>query len=173
MSSKNFPLDRSLLPGHEHHVEWSHYVIGSFWGEVNSNAHKALGCIGTITDGAVRDIDEMYNAGFKALARRTCVGHAYSTPVKWGCDVDVFGCPIKPGQLIHADKHGFLVIPDDDHEKLLDAVLFMDNNECNTVIAASRMATGKSPEAILQSLTEASLHFKDAVTEKFHSAGEW
>ena len=51
-------------------------AIGSFWGEVNSNIHRALGCVGTITDGAIRDVDEMTNAGFKALARRLCVGHA-------------------------------------------------------------------------------------------------
>ena len=55
-------------------------VIGSFWGEVNSNIHRALGCVGTITDGAIRDVDEMTNAGFKALARRLCVGHALVHP---------------------------------------------------------------------------------------------
>ena len=65
-------------------------VIGSFWGEVNSNAHRALGCVGTITDGAIRDLDEMTNAGFKAIARRLCVGHAHVTPVRWGCEVEVF-----------------------------------------------------------------------------------
>lgn len=53
------------------------YNVGAFWGEVNSNAHKALGCIGTITDGAIRDVDEMTNAGFKAIAKRLCVGHAH------------------------------------------------------------------------------------------------
>ncbi|GAB1452703.1 hypothetical protein MASR2M47_27590 [Draconibacterium sp.] len=87
-------------------------TYGSFWGEVNSNVHKALGCVGTITDGSIRDVDEMCNAGFKALARRLSVGHAHSTPVKWNCEVEVFGRKVKPGQLIHADKHGFLVIPD-------------------------------------------------------------
>mgnify|MGYP003343493504 CR=1 FL=1 len=51
-------------------------VIGSFWGEVNANTHRALGCVGTITDGAIRDVDEMTNAGFKALARRLCVVRA-------------------------------------------------------------------------------------------------
>ncbi len=46
-------------------------VFGSFWGEVQSNTHRALGCVGTITDGAIRDLDEMTNAGLKSLARRT------------------------------------------------------------------------------------------------------
>ncbi len=138
-------------------------VIGSFWGEINSNTHKALDCVGTIVDGAIRDVDEMCNAGFKAIARRTCVGHAFSTPVKWGCDVEVFGCPVHPGQLIHADKHGFLVIPDEDQEQLLDAVLFMDNNECNTVIPAARTTAGKSIETILQNITEARKQSGEAI----------
>ncbi len=148
-------------------------VIGSFWGEVNSNIHKAFGCVGTITDGAIRDVDEMCNAGFKALARRMCVSHAYSTPVKWDCEVEVFGCLVKPGQLIHADKHGFLVIPDEDHKRLLDAVLFMDNNECNSMIPAARAAAGQTSEALLQTVTEAIDRFGAAVIEKFRAEGEW
>src|SRR5688572_16372354 len=104
-------------------------VIGSFWGEVNSNVHRALGCVGTITDGAIRDVDEMTDAGFKALARRLCVGHAFVCPMRWNCPVEVFGRRIEPGQLIHADKHGFLAIPPGDEPQLLDAARFMDSNE--------------------------------------------
>lgn len=148
-------------------------TFGSFWGEVNSNVHKALGCVGTITDGAIRDLDEMNNAGFKALARRLSVGHAHSTPVKWNCEVEVFGRKIKPGQLIHADKHGFLAIPDEDADLLLDASIFMDNNECNTIIAAARNASGKSTEQILADLNNASVQFGKATKDKFGDKGEW
>ena len=63
--------------------------VGSTWGEVNSNTHHALGCVGTITDGCIRDLDEMTNAGFKALASRLCVGHAHWCPVRWNCEVEV------------------------------------------------------------------------------------
>lgn len=143
-------------------------VIGSFWGEVNSNTHKAFGCVGTITDGAIRDVDEMCNAGFKALARRLCVGHAYSTPVKWNCEVEAFGCAVRPGQLIHADKHGFLVIPAEDQARLLDAALFMDNNECNTVIPAARNASGQTTEELLHALAEARAQFGTAVSKQFN-----
>lgn len=146
-------------------------TYGSFWGEVNSNVHKALGCVGTITDGSIRDVDEMCNAGFKALAHRLSVGHAHSTPVKWNCEVEVFGRKVKPGQLIHADKHGFLVIPDEDLERLLDASIFMDNNECNTIIAAARSAAGKPCEQILKELNDASAQFGKAVRDKFGGKG--
>jgi regulator of RNase E activity RraA len=115
----------------------------------------------------------MCNAGFKALARRLSVGHAYSTPVKWNCEVEVFGRKIKPGQLIHADKHGFLVIPDEDIDRLLDAAIFMDSNECNTVIAAARSAAGKPTRQILDELNEASAQFGKAAKSKFGNKGEW
>ena len=148
-------------------------VIGSFWGEVNANTHRALGCVGTITDGAIRDVDEMTNAGFKALARRLCVAHAWVTPVKWNCPVEVFGQRIEPGQLIHADKHGFLAVPRADEARLLEAARFMDANECQTVIPAARGAAGKPFEQVLAEMDAAGAAFRDAAKQKFASGGEW
>jgi len=148
-------------------------VYGAFWGEVNANIHRALGCVGTITDGAIRDLDEMNNAGFKALARRLCVGHACSWPVRWNCEVEVFGRKVAPGDLIHADKHGFLVIPREDEGRLLDAARYMDSNECETVIAAARGGAGKSSEALLSDLDEAGRLFGRRAAEKFGRKGEW
>ena len=146
-------------------------AIGAFWGEVNSNAHRALGCVGTITDGAIRDVTEMCNAGFKALARRMCVGHAFSCPVRWGGEVEVFGRRIQPGQLLHADQHGFLAIPEGDEARLLEAALFMDANECRTVIPAARGA--RASEDVLQRLAEAGDAFSRAAHAKFGKKGEW
>ncbi len=147
-------------------------VIGSFWGEVNSNLHRALGCVGTITDGAIRDVDEMCYAGFKALARRLCVGHAYSTPVRWGCEVEVFGQRIRPGQLIHADKHGFLAVPVGEEARLLHAARFMDSNECHQVIAAARDSAGCAPEEILARFERAAKQFKENARAEFGRPGE-
>lgn len=148
-------------------------VLGSMWGEVNSNRHRALGCVGTITDGAIRDVDEMTNAGFKALAQRLCVGHAHVKPMRWNCEVEVFGTKIQPGQLIHADKHGFLAIPPQDEARLLEAAVFMDSNECNTVIPASRSAHGKTNVDIVDAMLKASAEFSAATQEKFNNRGEW
>jgi len=115
----------------------------------------------------------MTNAGFKALARRLCVGHAHVVPVRWDCEVEVFGRAIQPGALIHADKHGFLVIPGEDEPKLLEAARFMDSNECNTVIAAARAAAGKSHDEILAELELAVGAFGDAARAKFGAHGEF
>ena len=142
-------------------------VIGSFWGEVTSSTHRALGCVGTIVDGAIRDVEDMTKAGFKALARRLCVGHAYSTPVRWGEPVEVFGRLVQPGQLIHADQHGFLAIPAEDEAALLEAVRFMDSLECSTVIAAARSEAGLDSQALLEQVEAAQEAFRQAVRGKF------
>jgi 4-hydroxy-4-methyl-2-oxoglutarate aldolase len=148
-------------------------TYGSFWGEVNANTHRALGCVGTITDGAVRDLDEMTNAGFKAIARRLCVGHAFSHPIAWGVEVEVFGRKVRPGQLVHADKHGFLAVPEGEERELLEAARFMDANECNTVIPAARDNAGLSNDELLARMDEAARAFTKAARERFARLGEW
>ncbi len=148
-------------------------TFGAFWGEVNSRVHRALGCVGTIIDGGIRDLDEMNSTGFKALARRLCVGHAHSYPVRWGCEVEVFGSKIQPGQLMHADKHGFLAIPQGEEEHLLEAARFMDANECATLIAAAHGTAGQTSEQILARLNEAAIQFTENAAEKFGKKGEW
>jgi 4-hydroxy-4-methyl-2-oxoglutarate aldolase len=148
-------------------------VLGSVWGEVGANIFRALGCVGTITDGAIRDVDEMTNAGFKALARRLCVGHAHVHPVRWGCEVEVFGRKVQPDDLIHADKHGFMVIPAEDQPKLLEAARFMDANECATVIPVARDGAGRSTDELLASLEASITQFSANVKTQFGRQGEW
>jgi 4-hydroxy-4-methyl-2-oxoglutarate aldolase len=147
-------------------------VIGSFWGEVTANTHRALNCVGTIVDGAIRDVDEMTYAGFKALARRLCVGHAHSVPVRWGCEVEVFGTQVRPGQLLHADKHGFIAIPLGEERQLLSAAIAMDVNECETVISAARSCAGQDTEELLAEVIRASIEFSARAKKLFGRHGE-
>ena len=148
-------------------------MVGAWWGEVNASTHQALGCVGSICDGAIRDVDEVVEIGFKVLARGTCVGHAHSWPVEWGGEVEVFGVTVRPGQLIHADQHGFLVVPKQDQARLLEATEFMDATERRTVIAAARNTAGKTSEEMLGRMDRALDTFRSAVTEEFSRKGEW
>lgn len=149
------------------------HLYGAFWGEVNANMHRALGCTGTITDGGIRDLDEMAYAGFKAVGRRLCVGHAFSCPVSWGEPVEVFGRRVEPDQLIHADKHGFLAVPAEDEEHLLEASRFMDSNECHTMIDAARVTAGMSIDEMLNSLDVSVKRFGEQTKAKFNRRGEF
>jgi regulator of RNase E activity RraA len=86
-------------------------VVGSFWGEVNANIHKALGCVGTVTDGSVRDLDEVRGVGFHFFSRCVTVSHAYVHLVDVGLPVKVGGLMVNPGDLVMGDKHGVISIP--------------------------------------------------------------
>lgn len=149
------------------------HIYGTWWGEVNANVHRTLDCVATITDGGIRDLDEMRSAGFKAIARSLCVGHANVCPIEWGIPVEVFGQTVQPGQLIHADKHGFLAIPPEDEEGLLEAMWYMDNNECETMIQASAMNFGKGKSEILDAIAAAGKQFNENTKARFHRHGEW
>jgi 4-hydroxy-4-methyl-2-oxoglutarate aldolase len=87
--------------------------VGSYWGEVNATRHKAFGCLGVITDGGVRDLDEMRGMGFQALSRSVLVSHAYVHLVEVGGPVTVGGLTVHPGHLLAADQHGAIHIPHD------------------------------------------------------------
>ena len=85
--------------------------IGSLWGEVNANIHRALGCLGVVTDGGVRDLDEVKELGFHFFAADVIPSHAYVHIVDSGLPVKVGGLVVNNGDLIHADKHGVVVVP--------------------------------------------------------------
>ncbi|HYW59858.1 MAG TPA: RraA family protein [Xanthobacteraceae bacterium] len=84
--------------------------FGAFWGEVQSNLHKALGCLGTITNGAIRDIP-MIPPGFQMLAGSIAPSHAYVHVVDFGVPVTVHGMAVTSHDLVHADRHGAVVVP--------------------------------------------------------------
>ena len=93
---------------------------GAFWGEVQSAVHKALGCVGVVTDGSIRDIPQ-WAEGFQALAGSLGPSHAYVHAEHFGGEVRVAGMTVRSGDLIHADQHGAVVIPLDIAAKLPDA----------------------------------------------------
>ena len=85
--------------------------VGAFWGDVQSNIHRALGCNGTVTNGSVRDLDEVRALGFHFFAGSVSVSHAYVHLVEIGVPVQVGGLTVRPGDIIHGDQHGVLSVP--------------------------------------------------------------
>ncbi len=83
---------------------------GAFWGEVNTNIHKAIGCLGVVTSGSIRDIDDCA-AGFQLLAGNIGPSHAHVHIVDFGGPVSIHGMDVESNDLIHADQHGAVVIP--------------------------------------------------------------
>lgn len=123
--------------------------VGSFWGEVNGNIHKALGCIGLVTNGGVRDMDEVHELGFHYFARDILVSHAYVHLVDIDVPVSIGGMVVYPGDLIHADKHGAQVIPRDIAPQIPEAVARIAESE-GRIIAACQ-----SPDFSIDKLIQA------------------
>lgn len=86
---------------------------GCVWGDVSASIFKAQGCIATVTNGAVRDIRDVEAIGFGLFAGSVVVGHGYGRFVELDTPVKIGGIVVHPGDLIHADEHGVLVIPKD------------------------------------------------------------
>ena len=85
--------------------------LGAQFGEVTASIHKKLGCVGHITDGCPRDLDEVHDLGFSLFGLNPCVSHAYVRLVEFDTPVQIGGVEIRTGDLIHADKHGVCLIP--------------------------------------------------------------
>jgi regulator of RNase E activity RraA len=102
---------------------------GAQWGEVQANIHKALGCAGVVTDGSVRDLDEVRALGFQFAAAHISVSHAYVHMVDFGLPVKLGGLWVRPGDLVHADQHGVVTIPPDIAERIPEAVAKVEADE--------------------------------------------
>jgi 4-hydroxy-4-methyl-2-oxoglutarate aldolase len=85
--------------------------VGSYWGEVNASVYKALGAVGTVTNGGVRDLPEVRATDFHFFSSCVLVSHAYVHVVDVGGPVTVGGLTVHPGDLLHGDEHGVTSIP--------------------------------------------------------------
>ena len=85
--------------------------VGSFVGEVHANILLSLGCVGVVTNGAVRGVNRVEPAGFQMFAGNVTPSHAYAHIVEFGEPVEIGGLKILPGDLIHGDRHGVQTIP--------------------------------------------------------------
>jgi regulator of RNase E activity RraA len=116
-------------------LDGEHVGYGAFWGEVQSNVHKALGCLGVVTNGSVRDIP-MIAPGFQMLAGSIVPSHAYVHVVDFGIDVSVHGMSVRSGDLLHADRHGAVVVPMDQIDAMRTALGALSAREAKIIAAA-------------------------------------
>ncbi len=114
---------------------------GSFWGEVNSNIHKGLGCDAVITNGSVRDLPDIA-AEFQMLADRVGPSHAFVHVVDFGRPVTVAGMKVSDGDLIHADQHGAVVIPHGVCGEIKQAAALISRRERVVITAAQQPGFG-------------------------------
>ncbi len=85
--------------------------VGSFLGDVHANILVALGCIGVVTNGAVRNLPAARAVNFQMFAHNSSVSHAFAHVFDFGKAVEVGHMEVQPGDLIHGDRHGVQTVP--------------------------------------------------------------
>lgn len=117
-------------------IDGEHVGYGAFWGEVQTNVHKALGVLGVVTNGSVRDIP-MVAKGFQMLAGSIAPSHAFVRIEEFGVPVNVHGMAVRSGDLIHADQHGAVVVPEDKVDEMMKANEGLTEREARIIEAAN------------------------------------
>ncbi|MBF9031707.1 RraA family protein [Rhodobacterales bacterium HKCCE3408] len=102
--------------------------VGAYWGEVNTTVHKGFGMSGALTNGVMRDLGDLA-PDFPVIAGSVGPSHAFVHVTEIGTPVTVFGLTVAPGDLVHADRHGAVVIPPEVVGALSDAIEKMRRTE--------------------------------------------
>jgi regulator of RNase E activity RraA len=129
-------------------LDGEHVGYGAFWGEVQSNVHMALGVLGVVTNGSIRDIP-MIAEGFQMLAGSISPSHAYVHMIEFGVPVTVHGMAVNSGDVVHADQHGAVVVPPDKVEEMMKAMEGLTAREAAIIEAA------RDPEMTVENLKAA------------------
>ena len=109
--------------------------VGAFWGEVNTTIHKGFGMSGALTNGVMRDLGDLAQ-GFPVVAGSIGPSHGFVHVLDIGTPVTVFGLTVAPGDLVHADRHGAVVVPPDVIPMLSSAIRKMQETEALVLVPA-------------------------------------
>lgn len=85
--------------------------LGALVGDVHGSIMRALGCVGYVTNGAVRELPPVHEMGLHLFAGKVAVSHAYAHIFDFGAAIEIGGLEVHPGDLLHGDRHGLLMVP--------------------------------------------------------------
>lgn len=166
------PYGRAREEGRRHRIAYYDYVaggrhptimviqdldgpdlgFGAFWGEVQSHLHQALGSVACVTDGCVRDLDA-WAKGYFVLAGSVMPSHAHVELVDFGATVSVHGMVTRHDDLVHADRHGAVIVPHSVARRIPEAARMLARREKVLLDAAKR--PGFTVEDLRRALAEA------------------
>ena len=101
-------------------VDWPD-CIGAYWGEINTTIHAGFGLSGALTNGVMRDLGDL-QPGFQVIAGSIGPSHGFVHVLDFAQPVAFLGLTIKPDDVIHADRHGAVVIPNEVLPHMLEAI---------------------------------------------------
>ena len=108
-------------------VDWPD-CIGAYWGEINTTIHRGFGLNGVVTNGVMRDLGDL-QPGFQVIANSVGPSHGFVHVLDFDQAVSFFGLRVDPGNIVHADRHGAVVIPNEVLPLMLDSIEKLINSE--------------------------------------------
>ncbi len=112
------------------------------WGELAANSAQMMGVRGVVTDGAIRDIDDIQDLGFPAFARTAvpCAGEAKGYG-GIGMEITVGGQRVRTGDWIIGDESGLIVVPKEEAVEVANRALDVHEHETRTRAEIKRGST--------------------------------
>ena len=111
---------------------------GAFVGDVHAAILRALGCIGLVTDGAVRELPRVREIGLHLFAGNVAVSHSYAHIFHFGAAVTIGGLKIRQGDLLHGDRHGVLQVPHQIASQIPNTAMTLRQNEDQLISSCSK-----------------------------------
>lgn len=109
------------VSGHPERVAYS--------GEVMATLAQKLGCVGMVSDGGLRDLNEVEALGFHFFAPYPVVSHANFTIVGIGVPVEIGGQRVETGDILHGDLNGIAIVPPSTLTGMEEAVTTIQQRE--------------------------------------------
>jgi 4-hydroxy-4-methyl-2-oxoglutarate aldolase len=129
--------------------------VGLSGGNMTS-AMKAMGCVGAISNGPSRDIDEIREMSFQYMLSGVTAGHGEMAVHAINVPVSVGGMDVSPGEIIHMDENGACKFPSPRLAEVLRNVRALQKEEAARMKAFRKATTAQEIEAVLKELPLAS-----------------
>ena len=112
------------------------------------NAMKAIGCVGMISNGPSRDIDEVRPLSFQYVLSGITPGHGAMAVHAVNVPVSVAGMDVAPGELIHMDENGACKFPADKADAVLENVQALCDEEAERMARMKKATSAAELRAI-------------------------
>ena len=131
-SSKYTGVDRWALPDHFNDTKKPVVLVAEqqfppelanrvgLFGEMMTTQYKALGVVGVVTNGPMRDIDAIKPLGVQYYCTGVTPAHGDMMIKSVGQPVSVGGMVVMPGEMVHMDLHGVVKFPADQMGEILE-----------------------------------------------------
>ena len=113
------------------------------------SAMKAVGCVGLISNGPSRDLDEIRPMKFQYMLTGVTAGHGAMAVQAINVPVSVGGMEVMPGEIIHMDENGAVKFPAEKLAAVLENVRKLQKEEEARMSALQSAKSAAEVRAIL------------------------